>query len=293
MREALARIAALEEVFPHAGGELRNLLVVARLVTEAALARNESRGSHYRTDYPKTDEALANAPLPGSAAWLELEPPVWSELLRAALLEDIGHGSDITTDAIVDPNCARTRAVVAPRKPGVVAGIAVRDARRFTCSMMRVEIVDVRDRRRQSSGTPATRSPRSPGRRAPILTGERTALNLLGRLCGIATATRALVDLVAGTRAHVVCTRKTTPGLRALEKYAVRCGGGSNHRFGLDDAVLIKDNHLALAGSVARGGRSRPRARRAHGQDRSRGRYARSAARGARSSRSTPCCSTT
>jgi nicotinate-nucleotide pyrophosphorylase (carboxylating) len=83
-----------------------------------------------------------------------------------------------------------------------------------------------------------------------LLTGERTALNLMCRLSGIATATRALVDAIAEYPAHVVCTRKTTPGLRVLEKYAVRCGGGSNHRFGLDDAVLIKDNHLALAGSI-------------------------------------------
>ncbi|MHB8463127.1 MAG: carboxylating nicotinate-nucleotide diphosphorylase, partial [Vulcanimicrobiaceae bacterium] len=84
-----------------------------------------------------------------------------------------------------------------------------------------------------------------------ILSGERTALNLLSRLCGIATVTHRLVMAIAGTRAHVVCTRKTTPGLRVLEKYAVRCGGGSNHRFGLDDAVLVKDNHIALAGSIA------------------------------------------
>jgi len=83
-----------------------------------------------------------------------------------------------------------------------------------------------------------------------ILTAERTALNFLGRLCGIATATRALVDAVAGTNARIVCTRKTTPGLRVLEKYAVRCGGGGNHRFGLDDAVLVKDNHIAIAGSI-------------------------------------------
>jgi len=84
-----------------------------------------------------------------------------------------------------------------------------------------------------------------------VLTGERTALNLLGHLCGVATLTRAFVEAVQGTGAGVVCTRKTTAGLRALEKYAVRCGGGSNHRFGLDDAVLIKDNHIAVAGSVA------------------------------------------
>jgi nicotinate-nucleotide pyrophosphorylase (carboxylating) len=88
------------------------------------------------------------------------------------------------------------------------------------------------------------------GRARVILSAERTALNLLGRLCGVATLTRAFVRATAGTRAQVVCTRKTTPGLRALEKYAVRCGGGANHRFGLDDAVLIKDNHVALAGGV-------------------------------------------
>jgi nicotinate-nucleotide pyrophosphorylase (carboxylating) len=88
------------------------------------------------------------------------------------------------------------------------------------------------------------------GRARTLLTGERTLLNILNHLSGIATATRALVDAVAGTQAHIADTRKTTPGLRALEKYAVRCGGGSNHRFGLDDAVLIKDNHLALAGSI-------------------------------------------
>jgi len=83
-----------------------------------------------------------------------------------------------------------------------------------------------------------------------ILLGERTALNLLGRLCGIATATRSVVDAIAGTRATVTCTRKTTPGLRGLEKYAVRVGGGANHRFGLDDAVLVKDNHIAFAGGL-------------------------------------------
>jgi nicotinate-nucleotide pyrophosphorylase (carboxylating) len=84
-----------------------------------------------------------------------------------------------------------------------------------------------------------------------VLTAERVALNFVGHLSGIATATRALVDAVAGTRARIVCTRKTTPGLRALEKYAVRCGGGFNHRFGLDDAILIKDNHIAAAGGIA------------------------------------------
>jgi nicotinate-nucleotide pyrophosphorylase (carboxylating) len=185
--------------------------------------------------------------LPASAAWLEPNHLVWSELLRTALLEDIGHGNDITTDAIVDP-LRPARAVIAARKPGTIAGIEVATSA-FHMLDTRV-VVDVRiaDGNRAEAGD-AVAAIAGPAR--PILTAERTVLNLLGRLCGIATATRTLVDLVAGTRAHVVCTRKTTPGLRALEKYAVRCGGGGNHRFGLDDAVLIKDNHLALAGSVA------------------------------------------
>jgi nicotinate-nucleotide pyrophosphorylase (carboxylating) len=171
---------------------------------------------------------------------------VWSELLRTALLEDIGHGNDLTTDAIVDPlRVARGLAVA--RKPGVIAGIEIATSA-FHMLDTRVT-VDVRigDGQRVDAGDTIA-AIAGPAR--PILTGERTMLNLLSRLSGIATATRMMVDLVAGTGAHVVCTRKTTPGLRALEKYAVRCGGGSNHRFGLDDAVLIKDNHLALAGSV-------------------------------------------
>jgi nicotinate-nucleotide pyrophosphorylase (carboxylating) len=184
--------------------------------------------------------------LPASAAWLEPNHLVWSELLRTALLEDIGHGNDLTTDAIVEP-LRVARAVVAARKPGIVAGIEIATSA-FHMLDTRVTVdVRIADGNRAEAGD-AIAVIAGPAR--PILTGERTVLNLLCRLCGIATATRAMVDLVAGTRAHVVCTRKTTPGLRALEKYAVRCGGGSNHRFGLDDAVLIKDNHLALAGSV-------------------------------------------
>src|SRR5271170_3986495 len=102
-----------------------------------------------------------------------------------------------------------------------------------------------------SSGCAPT-APASPAaiRARPVLAAERTALNLLSRMSGVATATRALADAVAGTKAKIVCTRKTTPGLRTLEKEAVRLGGGANHRFGLDDAMLIKDNHLAMAGGV-------------------------------------------
>ncbi|HKU68594.1 MAG TPA: carboxylating nicotinate-nucleotide diphosphorylase [Candidatus Baltobacteraceae bacterium] len=167
-------------------------------------------------------------------------------IVRAALLEDIGHGSDLTTDAIV-PEDARAKARIVARKAGVVAGL---DAARLTFELLDPHAVfelEVPDGARVAPGESAAWI--SCSARA-LLTGERTALNLLCRLSGIATATRSLVDLITEYPAHVVCTRKTTPGLRVLEKYAVRCGGGSNHRFGLDDAVLIKDNHLALAGSI-------------------------------------------
>ena len=115
-----------------------------------------------------------------------------------------------------------------------------------------------------------------------VLSGERTALNFVGRLSGVATLTADYVRHTAGTKMRICCTRKTTPGLRALEKYAVRCGGGFNHRFGLDDAVLIKDNHIAVAGGIAPVLERARSACRASRQDRDRGRYARAAARGAR-----------
>jgi len=161
-------------------------------------------------------------------------------------MEDVGRGGDLTTEAIVEPNRVATARIVA-RKRGIVAGLPF--------AMLAFRLLDDRIEANplvaeghwvEASGVAAEIS----GKARAILTGERTALNLLSRLSGIATATRTLVDLVAGTHARIADTRKTTPGLRALERYAVACGGGSNHRFGLDDAVLIKDNHLALAGSV-------------------------------------------
>jgi nicotinate-nucleotide pyrophosphorylase (carboxylating) len=167
-------------------------------------------------------------------------------LIRAALLEDVAHGGDLTTDAIVEPGL-RTTARIAARQPGVIAGV---EAALWTFQALDREAVTtvvVPDGSRVDAG--GTVAEISASARA-MLTGERTALNFLCRLSGIATATRAMADIIAGTRARVADTRKTTPGLRSLEKYAVRCGGGSNHRFGLDDAVLIKDNHLALAGSI-------------------------------------------
>ncbi len=169
-------------------------------------------------------------------------------IIRRALLEDIGHGADITTDSILSEQ-AVMRARLVARKPGTLAGL---DAALLAFSLLHDGVsVDAAVHDGEQVGTGTVIAAISGNARA-ILTGERTALNVLCRLSGIATATRQLVDLITGTHAKIVCTRKTTPGLRVLEKYAVRCGGGSNHRFGLDDAVLIKDNHLAVAGSIAR-----------------------------------------
>lgn len=179
-----------------------------------------------------------------------LEPPhelVWQDVLRAGFKEDLGLAGDLTTESIV-PATAQLVARVASRQEGVVAGLAVVAAAfSFYDPALSVSFA-VADGDRVSPGQVLATVQ---GSARSVLTAERTALNLLGRLCGIATITRGVVDAVAGTGAAVVCTRKTTPGLRALEKYAVRAGGGANHRFGLDDAVLVKDNHLAIAGSVA------------------------------------------
>ncbi len=167
-------------------------------------------------------------------------------LVRAALFEDIGRGGDLTTDAIV-PGNTQARARIVARKAGVVAGLETA----FLAFALLDDAVECVPAAADGNAVAAGESVAEiRGRARTILTGERTALNFLCRLSGIATATRALVDLLAGTRTRVADTRKTTPGLRALEKYAVRCGGGDNHRFGLDDAVLVKDNHLAIAGSI-------------------------------------------
>jgi nicotinate-nucleotide pyrophosphorylase (carboxylating) len=167
-------------------------------------------------------------------------------IVRAALLEDLGRAGDITTEAIV-PDDASVEAAIVARQPGVIAGL---DA-----ALLAFELVDpaLRVERICVDGTRIARGQvvgRIGGRARGVLAAERTALNLLSRMSGVATATRALADAIAGTKAKIVCTRKTTPGLRMLEKQAVRLGGGANHRFGLDDAMLIKDNHIALAGGV-------------------------------------------
>jgi nicotinate-nucleotide pyrophosphorylase (carboxylating) len=181
---------------------------------------------------------------------LRLAPPlplIYRPLLRRALREDLGEAGDLTTDSVV-PAGALAEARVVARRGGRVAGLAIAlDTFRLLDAAIACEpAVDDGDDVTDGALLATLRGPAR-----ALLIGERTALNLLGRLCGIATATRDLVARVEGTGASVVCTRKTTPGLRALEKYAVRCGGARNHRFGLHDAVLIKDNHVAVAGGVA------------------------------------------
>jgi len=175
-----------------------------------------------------------------------LSPILVAEAVRLALAEDLGRAGDITSMATV-PADAEASAVIAARKPGTIAGLALAEAAfaaldptiRFAASVADGDTVP-------AGATIATIF----GSARAILSAERTALNFLGHLSGIATATRAMADVVAHTKARITCTRKTTPGLRALEKYAVRCGGGSNHRYGLDDAILIKDNHVAIVGGV-------------------------------------------
>ena len=168
-------------------------------------------------------------------------------MVRAGLLEDLGRAGDITTDAIVPPG-QLSRVVLAARDPGVVAGL---DLARLAFCLVEPRLrftAHVADGGRVEPGE-AIASVEGPSR--GILMGERVALNYLCHLSGIATATARLVHAVRHTGARICCTRKTIPGLRAVQKAAVRAGGGSNHRFGLDDAVLIKDNHIAMAGGVA------------------------------------------
>jgi nicotinate-nucleotide pyrophosphorylase (carboxylating) len=180
-----------------------------------------------------------------------LYPLLYEPVVRRALEEDLGRAGDLTTDAVV-PADSRGEARLVARADGRVAGLpAALAAFRLLDPAVDLDLRSA-DGRDVAAGE-ALAVVR--GALRPILSAERTALNLLGRLCGIATTTRGIVRAIergtGGTGARVVCTRKTTPGLRALEKHAVRCGGGANHRFGLDDAVLIKDNHRAIAGGVA------------------------------------------
>lgn len=173
---------------------------------------------------------------------LLIEPSV-----RAALAEDLGRAGDVTTQAVIAAD-ARAKATLVARAEGRMAGLA---CARIAFALIepilnfKLAIADGADAPKGAAVAVIEGSARG------VLSGERVALNFVGRLSGIATATRAMVRAIEGTKARIVCTRKTTPGLRALEKYAVRCGGGINHRFGLDDAILIKDNHIVAAGGIA------------------------------------------
>ncbi len=170
----------------------------------------------------------------------------YEPIVRHALEEDLGRAGDLTTDALVDPQSNAVAHIVA-REAGRVAGL-VPALSAFTLLdptvAIRCHIAD------GATVVAATTLATLSGPARAILSAERVALNLLGRMCGIATATAHAVGACKGTRASVVCTRKTAPGLRILDKYAVRMGGGGNHRFGLDDGILIKDNHIAAVGGI-------------------------------------------
>ena len=175
-----------------------------------------------------------------------LLPLLYEPIVRTALLEDLGRAGDITADAIVAAD-QQSSLLLRARQPGVVAGL---DIARYAFQLIAPAITLRAERPDGSVVAPGDIIATIEGPARGLLTGERTALNFLCHLSGVATATASLVTAAKGTRAQIVCTRKTTPGLRALEKYAVRAGGGGNHRFGLDDAMLIKDNHIALAGDI-------------------------------------------
>jgi nicotinate-nucleotide pyrophosphorylase (carboxylating) len=169
-----------------------------------------------------------------------------TEAVARALAEDLGLAGDITSQACI-PAAMRARLAMVSRKPGVIAGLALAvEAFRQADPALEITL----HKADGDSLTPGETVLTVEGNARAILIGERTALNFAGRMSGIATLTAEYVRRVAGTKASIVCTRKTTPGLRAFEKHAVLAGGGRNHRFGLFDAVLIKDNHVAVAGGI-------------------------------------------
>lgn len=176
----------------------------------------------------------------------QLAAPLIEGAIRAALLEDLGMAGDVTSQATIPPNATAT-AVMNSREEGVLSGIALaREAFRQIDPEVHFDaLFNDGDQVR-----PGDNVARIHGNAQSIMAAERVALNFMCHMSGIATHTKRFMDAVNGTSAKICCTRKTTPGLRAFEKYAVKCGGGSNHRFGLDDAILIKDNHIAVAGSV-------------------------------------------
>jgi nicotinate-nucleotide pyrophosphorylase (carboxylating) len=175
-----------------------------------------------------------------------LSPLEIDDVVTRALAEDLGRAGDVTSIATI-PEDATAHAIVVARRAGVIAGLPL-VAAAFRKLAPEVAITPLA--RDGASVATKTALMHVTGPARAVLAAERVALNLLGHLSGVATATHEFVRRVKGTRTRICCTRKTTPGLRALEKYAVRCGGGFNHRFGLDDAMLIKDNHIAVAGGI-------------------------------------------
>ena len=175
-----------------------------------------------------------------------LDPIAVRRAVEAALAEDLGRAGDVTSAATI-PAGATARAAIVSRADGRLAGLQLAEAAFAALDPRLVFKAEAADGDRLSSGTVVARI-EGPAR--ALLSAERVALNFLGHLSGVATETGTYAHLVSHKRAKICCTRKTTPGLRVFEKYAVRCGGGANHRFGLDDAILIKDNHIAVAGGV-------------------------------------------
>jgi nicotinate-nucleotide pyrophosphorylase (carboxylating) len=167
-------------------------------------------------------------------------------VIRAALAEDLGRAGDITTEAVIPADTRATVHFVA-REPGVIAGLA---CARIAFALLDPSLLFVPVLADGARVAPGDVIARVAGAARPILSAERVALNFLAQLSGVASATAGIVAAIAHTKARLSCTRKTVPNLRFLQKYAVRAGGGANHRFGLDDAVLIKDNHIAMAGGV-------------------------------------------
>jgi len=175
-----------------------------------------------------------------------LSPLEIDDVVRRALAEDLGRAGDVTSTATI-PEDATAHAIVVARKAGVIAGLPLVAA---AFRKLAPDVAITAHARDGAIVATKTALMHVTGPARAVLAAERVALNLLGHLSGVATATHEFVRRVKGTRTRICCTRKTTPGLRALEKYAVRCGGGFNHRFGLDDAMLIKDNHIAVAGGI-------------------------------------------
>jgi len=175
-----------------------------------------------------------------------LSPVILEPIVRMALAEDLGRGGDITSDNVI-PSEARARVVMATRESGVIAGL---DAAETAFRIVDASLTIKRLKPEGAEVKAGDEVMEIEGHARSILTAERVALNFVGHLSGIATLTQKMVRAVGNHKAKICSTRKTTPGLRALEKYAVRAGGGINHRLGLDDAILIKDNHIAIAGGV-------------------------------------------